>query len=96
MFSNLYKSGISFTNRLITGLYAKNEFELKTDRPIISFTFDDFPQSAAKIGLELLIKYNLRATYYISFGLIGKVTATGKICEIEKIVAKNNSSDVIH
>jgi peptidoglycan/xylan/chitin deacetylase (PgdA/CDA1 family) len=41
-------------------------------RPFISFTFDDFPRSAFISGAELLKKYNIRATYYVSLGLMGK------------------------
>ncbi len=38
----------------------------------ISFTFDDFPRSAFLNASEILDKYKIRATYYVSMGFIGK------------------------
>lgn len=94
MKNNLYKKGFNFTSRFIAQRFARQDFNIKMDKPIISFTFDDFPKNAAETGLELLMKYNAKATYYISFGLISKMTASGKICEIrdvERIIQTGNS-----
>jgi len=85
MDNNIFNKGFRFTNRLITQGFGRRKFEINIDKPIISFTFDDFPQSAAQKGLEILTKYNVKATYYVSFGLIDKITATGKICSIEDV-----------
>ena len=82
---NLYRKGINSINRFISQNFAKNNFKIDLDRPIISFTFDDFPKTAAQKGLDLLTKYGLKATYYISFGLIDKDTATGRICSIKDV-----------
>jgi peptidoglycan/xylan/chitin deacetylase (PgdA/CDA1 family) len=45
--------------------------------PYISFTFDDFPRSALEVGGSILLRYGLRATYYVSFGLMGKTSDSG-------------------
>ena len=85
MINDLFSRVISFTNKQITRKISRNNFKIKLNKPIISFTFDDFPQSAANVGLELLSKYGVKGTFYISFNLIDKVTPTGKNCSIEDI-----------
>jgi len=93
MIRKLYKKGLNFTSRVITNNFSRKNFKIHNKIPLISFTFDDFPQSAIRSGLELLNKYNLNATFYISFGLLNKDTVVGKICnseDIERIVNSKN------
>ncbi len=47
---------------------------IKLDRPIISFSFDDFPVSAYKVAGKILEENSLRGTYYTSMGLNSKTT----------------------
>ena len=49
------------------------------DRPLISFSFDDFPRSALFTGGALLEQYGVAGTYYASLGLMGKTSPTGEI-----------------
>lgn len=53
--------------------------EMQNLRPLISFTFDDFPRSALRIAGEILSQNNARGTYYASLGLMGQVAPTGRI-----------------
>jgi peptidoglycan/xylan/chitin deacetylase (PgdA/CDA1 family) len=53
--------------------------------PYISFTFDDFPQSALHVGGDVLGNAGLRATYYASLGLMGMEAPPGKIFLAEDI-----------
>ncbi|MBN1696506.1 MAG: polysaccharide deacetylase family protein [Spirochaetales bacterium] len=55
------------------------------DKPLISFTFDDIPSSAFTEGGAILRKYGLHATFYISLGLLGKETPTGKIISVNDL-----------
>ncbi len=48
-------------------------------RPIVSFTFDDFPFSAVHVGGTMLSRYNLKGTYYASLGLMGQTTVVGEM-----------------
>lgn len=41
-------------------------------RPIVSFTFDDFPLSAAQSASSILERYAVRGTFYAATGLLGK------------------------
>jgi len=43
---------------------------LNNSRPMVSFTFDDAPISAATRGAAMLEEYNARATFYISGRLV--------------------------
>jgi peptidoglycan/xylan/chitin deacetylase (PgdA/CDA1 family) len=52
---------------------------INTSRAVISFTFDDFPQTALSVGGAILRKYNLAGTYYVSLDLAGKQDASGRM-----------------
>jgi peptidoglycan/xylan/chitin deacetylase (PgdA/CDA1 family) len=47
-------------------------FRLRNQNPMVSFTFDDAPASAATTGVEILDQYGARATFYISGGLVDR------------------------
>jgi len=48
------------------------------NRPIVSFTFDDFPKSAADIGAQIIQDAGGRATYYACTSFMNKTTSTGE------------------
>ena len=58
-------------NRL-SRYFFKAPLRLRNARPMVSFTFDDFPESAASVGVPLLDQYNARATFYVTGDLVGK------------------------
>jgi peptidoglycan/xylan/chitin deacetylase (PgdA/CDA1 family) len=47
--------------------------QVPTREPIVSFTFDDVPDSALKVGATILEAHGVRGTFYISGGLEGLV-----------------------
>jgi peptidoglycan/xylan/chitin deacetylase (PgdA/CDA1 family) len=49
-------------------------------KPLISFTFDDFPRSALEVGGRILSGYGVRGTYYVSLGLLDREEVVGRIC----------------
>lgn len=57
--------------RKILPYRARNEIRFHIDRPIVSFTFDDFPRSAITNGSDLLETLDWRATFYVASGLMG-------------------------
>jgi peptidoglycan/xylan/chitin deacetylase (PgdA/CDA1 family) len=59
--------------------FFRRPFHIKTPVPLISFTFDDFPQSAVRTGGRILRDFGCRGTYYASLGLMGKQAPTGDI-----------------
>jgi peptidoglycan/xylan/chitin deacetylase (PgdA/CDA1 family) len=59
------------SNRLARHLHAA-PLRLTGTGPMVSFTFDDVPDSAAGIGAPMLEDHGGRATFYISGGLVGR------------------------
>ena len=45
---------------------------LRGQRPVVSFTFDDVPETAYTNGARFLDDYGLRGTFYIAPGICGK------------------------
>jgi len=50
---------------------ARRDIRISLKRPIVSFTFDDFPRSALYEGADMLAKHNWLATFYVAAGLAG-------------------------
>lgn len=58
---------------------------MKNTEPLISFTFDDFPDSALTVGGEILREHGVAGTYYVSLGLLDQDAPTGRICTAEHV-----------
>ena len=56
------------TRRLVP-FRARRDLHFKLTRPVVSFTFDDFPRSAITGGSDQLEAEDWRATFYVSAGL---------------------------
>jgi peptidoglycan/xylan/chitin deacetylase (PgdA/CDA1 family) len=67
--------------RQLLSRVARREARLNNERPLISFTFDDFPKSALFTGGAILAEQRLSGTYYAAPGLIGTSTEVGPIFE---------------
>ncbi len=65
--------------RITARSFGRRPFAIKTETPLISFTFDDFPRSALLTGGAILQSFGLAGTYYASLGLMGSQAATGPI-----------------
>lgn len=74
--------GVERTPKRITGLCASGSRYLarivptkpvraKNSQPIVSFTFDDVPDSARTNGARILDRYGVRGTFYIAPGICG-------------------------
>lgn len=57
------------SNRL-SRYFNTTPFRLRNERPMVSFTFDDFPESAATDGVSILDQYAAKATFYVSGSLV--------------------------
>src|SRR6267378_2346187 len=68
-----------YYQRRAASLLFRRPFMISTRRPVISFTFDDFTQSAVLIGGAILNHFDLAGTYYASLGVIGKELRSGRI-----------------
>ena len=59
------------SNRLARHLYASPLVLSGTD-PMVSFTFDDIPETAATIAAPLIEEYGGRGTFYVAGGLLNQ------------------------
>jgi peptidoglycan/xylan/chitin deacetylase (PgdA/CDA1 family) len=63
----------------------RRQLAIRTSVPLISFTFDDFPQSAFLEAGSILGRYGVRGTYYASLGLMGKQSPMGPMFQAEDL-----------
>jgi peptidoglycan/xylan/chitin deacetylase (PgdA/CDA1 family) len=61
-------------------------FRLRNKAPMVSFTFDDTPKSAATVGVPILDAYKARATFYVAGGLVDKPSSHWAGITAEEIV----------
>jgi peptidoglycan/xylan/chitin deacetylase (PgdA/CDA1 family) len=74
------------SHRLATHLRV-DPFRMRNDTPMVTFTFDDLPKSAATTGARILEAYDARGTFYISGELVGTTSPQWAFVEAEDIVA---------
>lgn len=65
--------------RTMAELFFRRRISLKSQIPLISFTFDDFPRSSLRVGGAILESFGFRGSFYASMGRMGKDTAVGEI-----------------
>jgi peptidoglycan/xylan/chitin deacetylase (PgdA/CDA1 family) len=69
-------------NRLIWK-FARTRRPIPTNRPVISFTFDDVPDTALNNGAAILERYDARGTFYIAGGLEGRIEPDRRLISAE-------------
>jgi peptidoglycan/xylan/chitin deacetylase (PgdA/CDA1 family) len=74
------------SHRLATHLRVA-PFQLRNETPMVSFTFDDIPKSAATTGAGILEDHGAHGTFYVSGGLVGTVSPNWAVADVEDIVA---------
>jgi peptidoglycan/xylan/chitin deacetylase (PgdA/CDA1 family) len=65
----------------------RRSFAFELTKPLISFTFDDFPKNAFTRGSPILRESGTAATYYTSLGLMGTTAPTGRIFDRDDLPA---------
>ena len=62
------------------------QIDVKTQVPLVSFTFDDFPRSAFLNAGAILGRYGVVGTYYVSLGLAGQQSQMGPMYQKEDLM----------
>jgi peptidoglycan/xylan/chitin deacetylase (PgdA/CDA1 family) len=62
-------------------------FSLRNETPMVSFTFDDVPKSAATTGAAILDEHDALGTFYVIGSQVGTRSALWDMIEREDIVA---------
>lgn len=84
--SYLWRRAVGACGRRTAKWANRRLFSINPGRPIISFTFDDFPRSALAAGGAILEERNLVGTFYASLGLAGQVTEAGEMLNVKDLV----------
>jgi peptidoglycan/xylan/chitin deacetylase (PgdA/CDA1 family) len=71
--------------RFTIGRFARRDFRLASDVPLVSFTFDDFPRSALQEGGKILAAQGVRGTYFVSMQMLGGPSVSGPIASREDL-----------
>jgi peptidoglycan/xylan/chitin deacetylase (PgdA/CDA1 family) len=66
-------------DRRVSPFMFRRRVVMRNDRPIVSFTFDDIPESAALVGATIIEQNDALATFYVAGGLIDTHTPGGKM-----------------
>jgi glycosyltransferase involved in cell wall biosynthesis/peptidoglycan/xylan/chitin deacetylase (PgdA/CDA1 family) len=86
-FRNYWSRVHGYYQRRAASLVFRRPFLISSPRPLVSFTFDDFPRSALSVGGAILHRFGLAGTYYASFGIAGKETSSGQIFSTEDLTS---------
>lgn len=84
--SNVVPRIVGKYRRSLARFFCRRMAPIRAEVPIISFTFDDAPGTALAKGAEVLGSHGIRATYYVSLGLLGSETAPGVIATREELL----------
>jgi peptidoglycan/xylan/chitin deacetylase (PgdA/CDA1 family) len=71
--------------RAISCLLIQKKIKITRTAPLISYTFDDAPNSAFTNGKNILKKYGYNGTYYISLGLLDKNRPDGGYFDVNHL-----------
>ncbi len=80
-------------HRTLANRFCQQMVEINIPVPIISFTFDDAPRSAFNTGGDILRSYGAKATFFLSFGLLGTETEVGKIATQDDLLLAVNEGN---
>ena len=68
---------------------------LPGDAPMVSFTFDDVPKSAAIVGATILEEYGVRATLYVAGSLVGQWSGLRAGIDADEIIGLHRNGHEI-
>lgn len=71
--------------RLLARALARAPLDIRLQAPLVSFTFDDFPKSAATTGAALLEAQGWAATYFAAGGFEGTTTHHGAMYDADDL-----------
>ncbi len=71
--------------RRVARLVTTRPARLDLERPMLTFSFDDAPVSAAEAGAAILERHGVRGTYFISAGLGGRESHLGRYTSLDDV-----------
>src|SRR5262245_13006884 len=76
-----------YCERRVSSACFRKSIVINSRQPIVSFSFDDFPSSALKVGGAILNQFGVAGTYYVSLGLAGQKIASGQMFALDDIAS---------
>lgn len=73
--------------RRIARLTHRAPLRLALQRPVVTFTFDDAPESAATRGAQVLEGHGAHGTFYVCTGLFGQEGRMGRFADADQVAA---------
>ena len=73
-------------HRLLAYNFYKRTVIINTEKPILSFTFDDAPKTAFDSGGNILKQHGAKATFFVALGLLGIRTEVGLIASSDDLL----------
>jgi peptidoglycan/xylan/chitin deacetylase (PgdA/CDA1 family) len=73
--------------------FGRRPYTLKPRRPLVTFTFDDFPRTALSTGGSMLESHSARGTYFVAIGLAGRAIETGEMflaADLDALLARGH------
>jgi peptidoglycan/xylan/chitin deacetylase (PgdA/CDA1 family) len=71
------KRTINTSRKITSSFFYRSNIKVNSDKKIITFTFDDVPESTFDNAIPILNRYDIKATFYVALSLIDGVK-TGK------------------
>jgi peptidoglycan/xylan/chitin deacetylase (PgdA/CDA1 family) len=75
-----------FSHRMAMHLRVES-FRLRNETPMVSFTFDDVPKSAATVGASILEAHGVHGTFYVIGSQVGTSSPLWDMADGEDVVA---------
>jgi peptidoglycan/xylan/chitin deacetylase (PgdA/CDA1 family) len=75
----------NYYKRNIGRVLFRKPLAIRAERPLISFTFDDFPRTALSAGGDILARNRAAGTYYTALGLLGSDGPSGPVCVVDDL-----------
>jgi peptidoglycan/xylan/chitin deacetylase (PgdA/CDA1 family) len=75
-----------FSHRMAMHLRVE-PFRLRNETPMVSFTFDDVPKSAATVGAAILEAHDMHGTFYVIGSQVGTSSSLWDMVDGEDVVA---------
>lgn len=71
----------------VRSLVNRRPYRLRNRAPLVSFTFDDVPDSAVSNGARLLEQAGCRGTFFVATSQFGRTTANWRVAGREEVAA---------
>ena len=78
-----FRGGLS---RKLANYVATRRVRARNKRPLVSFTFDDIPETAFVHGARVLEEHGVRGTFYISGGMCGTTEPSRRLISASECV----------